>query len=254
MDFKNVARLIVDGTKKHSPELLVALGIAGFVGTVVVAIKTTPKALDIIESEERAVKRPLRRNEKFRVTWKVWLPVVITGTAAIACVVGGTAQNCKIKAGLAAAYTASEQTMKIYREKVIDAIGEKKEKLVQDEVAKERIKRDPVQNREVIITPKGKTLCYEPLSGRYFESDIEHIRRAVEELNRRIRDEYYVDLNEWYSLLEIPQNDLGDQVGWNSDDYPLDPRYSSQLAEDDRPCLVVDVGSCSPRYDYRKQY
>ena len=252
MDFKNVAKIIIEGTKKHSPELLVALGVAGFVGTVIVAVKTTPKALDIIKSEERAKKAPLTKKEVVKATWKCWVPVAVTGVAAIACVVGGTAQNCKIKAGLAAAYTASEQSMKLYREKVIETIGEKKEKLVQDEVAKERIKRDPVQNREVIITPKGKTLCYEPLSGRYFESDIEHIRKAAEELNRRIRDEYYVDLNEWYSLLEIPQTDLGDIVGWNSDDYPLDPRYSSQLAEDDRPCLVIDIGSCSPRYDFRR--
>ena len=254
MDFKKIGIDILNATKEHSPELMVGLGVCGFVATVIMAVKVTPKAVRIVEKEEKKLNRDLTKKEIVRETYKCYIPTVVMGTAALACIIFGTTTNCKRNAALAAAYTASQESMKIYKEKVVEAIGEKKEKLVQDEVDKEKIKRNPVKNNEVIITAKGKTLCYEPISGRYFESDIEQVRRAIEELNKRIRDEYYVDLNDYYDLIGLPNIVAGDVLGWNSDDYPIDPRYSSQLAEDDRPCLVIDVGTASPRYDFRRQY
>lgn len=242
MNVKNFARTALDKAKKNSPELLVAIGIAGFVGTVIVAVKTTPKAVRIVEQKEKKLNRDLTKKEIVKETWKLYVPTAITGVTSIACIIGGTAKNCKIKAGLAAAYTASEQSMKLYREKVIETLGEKKEQIVRDEVEKERIKKNPVTNTEVIVTGRGKTLCYEPVSGRYFEFEIEQLHQAIDKLNKMIRDEYYVHLNEFYYLVGLPQNDCGDILGWNSDCYPVEPSYSTQMTEDGRPCLVVDLG------------
>ena len=241
MEFKKFAKTVIDGTKKHSPELLVAVGVAGFIGTVIMAVRTTPKAVRIVEQKEKKLNRDLTKKEIIQETWKCYVPTAVTGVAAIACVIGGTAKNCKIKAGLAAAYTASEQSMKLYREKVIETLGEKKEQLVRDEVAKEQIKNTPIKSNEVIVTGRGKTLCYDPISGRYFEFEIEQLHQAVDKLNKMIRDEYYVHLNEFYYLVGLPSIDAGDILGWNSDNFPIEPSYSTQMAEDGRPCLVVDL-------------
>lgn len=254
MNWKSAGITIANAAKKHSPELLIALGVIGFVGTVVMAVKTTPKAQEIIRREERRKKAPLTKKETVAATWKLYVPTAVTGLASAACILGGTATNSKRNAALAAAYATSESSMKLYREKVIETLGEKKEQLIQDEVAKEQLKRDPIENKEIFVTGTGTMKCYDPLSGRYFDSDMESIHKAEHELNKLIRDEYYVDLNEWYSLIKLPRIDLGDLVGWNSDDYPLDVRYSSQLATNGQPCLVVDIGSCNPRTDYRRQY
>ncbi|MFR8351429.1 MAG: DUF6353 family protein [Blautia obeum] len=44
---------------------------------------------------------------------------------------------------------------------------------MKDAVAKDKVEKNPVVTREVIITEKGNTLCYDAISGRYFKSDIE---------------------------------------------------------------------------------
>lgn len=250
MNWKQTGADLLKAAKRRSPELLVVLGVVGFVGTVVMAVKTTPKAQEIIRREERRKNGPLTTGEKVAATWKIYVPTAVTGLASMACVLGGTATNCKRNAALAAAYATSESTMRLYREKVIETLGEKKEQIVRDEVAKEQIRRDPVQNKQVIITPRGKTLCYDPLSGRYFESDIETIKKAIEELNKKLRNEMYVSLNEYYALIDIPPVKMGDVVGWSVDDHPLDPYYTSQLASDDRPCFVIDLDAPYPRRSY----
>ena len=100
MNVKNFARTALDKAKKNSPELLVAIGIAGFVGTVIVAVKTTPKAVRIVEQKEKKLNRDLTKKEIVKETWKLYVPTAITGVTSIACIIGGTAKNCKIKAGL----------------------------------------------------------------------------------------------------------------------------------------------------------
>lgn len=250
MNWRQAGADVLKSAKKHSPELLVVLGVVGFVGTVIMAVKTTPKAQEIIRKEERRKNGPLTTKEKVAATWKVYVPTAVTGIASVACVLGGTATNCKRNAALAAAYATSESTMRIYREKVIETLGEKKEKIVRDEVAKEQIRRDPIESKQVFITPRGKTLCYDPLSGRYFESDIEQIKKAVEELNKRLRNEMFVTLNEYYDLIGLPAIKMGDVIGWSVDDHPVDPYYTSQLASDDRPCFVIDMDAPYPKRHY----
>lgn len=248
MDIKAFGKTVLSGAKKHSPELLVCLGVAGFIGTVVMAVKATPKALEILETEEKIKGEPLTKKEVVKATWKCYIPTLVTGGTAIACIFGGTRTSVKRNAALAAAYTASEQSMKLYREKVIETIGDKKEKLVRDEVSKEMIAKNPPQNNQVIITPKGKTLCYEPLSDRYFEGDIESIKRGIDRVNKILRDEMSANVNDYFYNIGLPANCLGDLTGWSVDDYPLEPHYSSQLTDDDRPCFVINMPEPTSKY------
>lgn len=69
---------------------------------------------------------------------------------------------------------------------MIETIGEKKEQTVRDAIAKEHIEKDPVENKEVIVLGRGSTLCYDSVSGRYFKSDMETIKKAENELDARL--------------------------------------------------------------------
>ena len=47
--------------------------------------------------------------------------------------------------------------------------GEKKHETVKDAITRDKIEKNPVVTREIIITEKGNTLCYDAISGRYFK-------------------------------------------------------------------------------------
>ena len=125
----------------------------------------------------------------------------------------------------------------------------KKEKIVQEKVHQGRVEQNPVSTSSVIVTGRGKTLCYEYYSGRYFESDIEEIRKAVNTVNRRMYYDVHVSLSEFYDELDLEHTAISDSVGWNLDTGFIEINFSSHIADDGRPCIVVNYDT-PPRYDF----
>ena len=245
--YKNVKSAAV----KSGPGILIGIGITGMITTTIMAVRVTPKALRLLEDEKnRQNVDKLEPVDVVKTTWKCYVPAAVTGTISVACLIGASSVNAKRNAALTAAYTLSESTLRDYQKKVVETIGEKKEQTVRDAVAKERLEKSPVENTEVIITAKGETLCFDVVSGRYFKSDIDKLKRAANELNRRMRDEMFISLNDFYYEIGLEQVKLGDDLGWNIEDGYIDLYFSSQLATDGTPCLVVDYGY-GPRYDFR---
>ena len=237
--------------KKHSPEILTGIGIAGMITTTVMAVRATPKALILIEERKEEIgAEKLEAMDMVKTTWACYIPAAITGTLSVACLIGASSVNARRNAALATAYTLSESALKDYQGKVIEMFGEKKNEAVKDAVAKDKVEKNPVVTIEVIITEKGNTLCYDAISGRYFKSDIEKIKKAECELNRQMLDDMYVSLNDFYYEIGLDSVKLGDELGWNVDSGYIDLSFSSQLASDGTPCLVIDY-SVAPRYDYR---
>ena len=236
--------------KKHSPEILTGIGIAGMITTTVMAVRATPKALILIEERKEEIgAEKLEAMDMVKTTWACYIPAAITGTLSVACLIGASSVNARRNAALATAYTLSESALKDYQGKVIEMFGEKKNEAVKDAVAKDKVEKNPVVTREVIITEKGNTLCYDAISGRYFKSDIEKIKKAECELNRQMLDDMYVSLNDFYYEIGLDSVKLGDELGWNVDNGYIDLSFSSQLASDGTPCLVIDY-SIAPRYDF----
>ena len=237
---------------KHSPEILTGIGIAGMVTTTILAVKATPKAIKLIEAEKRAkhvdVLSPV---DTIKTVWKCYIPAAMTGVSSIACLIGSNAINAKRNAALTTVYTLSEMARNEYKEKVIETIGEKKERTIKEKVDAERIKKDPVSKKEVIITEKGTTLCYDHVFGRYFKSDIDIINRAMNKINREIVINMYASLNDFYAELGLSPVEMGYDLGWNIDDGTIEIEPSSQLADDGTPCLVIDY-SVSPKYNYSR--
>lgn len=257
------------GIKKHSPEILTGIGIAGMVTSTVLAVKSTPKALILIEEEKRRQNHKilntvmkngnveavhidrLRPVEVAKTTWKCYIPAAVTGTMSVLCLIGASSVNVRRNAALATAYTLSETAMKDYREKVIETIGEKKEQTVKDAIAKDKIENNPVNSNEIIMTGRGDTLCYDALSGRYFKSDIDKIQKAVNEANHQLLLDSYISLNELYDWIELDHTKIGDDIGWNIDQGMIEVVFSSQLATDGTPCVVLDFDKM-PQYSFNK--
>lgn len=244
---KNIQR----GLDKHSPEILTGIGIAGMVTTTVLAVKTTPKAIELINQAEDYKEEPLTKLEVVKVAWKPYIPAAVTGAASIICLIGSCKVSTRRMAALTTAYKLSETALLEFRDKAVETIGEKKVRDIRDKVAKDKVEKNPVTKSNVIITDKGNTLCYDAAAGRYFKSDIDKIKKAVNEVNRRLLIDQYISLNEFYNELGLDNTELGYELGWNLDDGLIELDFSSQIADDGTPCIVISY-NIAPKYEYFK--
>ena len=227
--------------QEYSPAILSGCAVAGVIGTGILAAKASPVAQDILSREKYERKEDrLPISDTVKLTWKCYAPAVIMGTATIACIVASTSQSSARNAALASAYGLASASLKEYKDAVIETVGEKKAQEVHDKVAERKLERAEYREQDVIPTDKGNTLCFDRISGRYFYSDIEYINRTMLDLNRTLIADDWVDLNWLYDRLGLESINLGDQLGWSSEQQPeLSP--SSRLAPNtDIPCYVVD--------------
>ena len=252
---KNLGGLI----SKNSPTILTGLAVGGLFTTVIFAVKATPKAVLLIDEElmrrrdeQEGVYHPevtLTNAEIIKLTWRLYIPAACVGAATIACIVGSNSINQRRNAALASVYSLTEVAFREYKEKVVETIGKNKELKVRDEISHDHVIQNPPNSNEIIFTGKGEVLCCDSLSGRYFKSDIEQIRRAVNEVNRDFLTDMWVSLNDFYYALGLTNTKLGDLMGWNLEAGLIEVSFSSQLTADNEPCLVLNY-DIAPKYIY----
>ena len=261
MSKPNIARLfksVQTTMTKYSPEILTGIGIAGMITSTVLAVKATPKALQLIEEQEAELAREygdevsLTPMETVKATWKCYIPAAVTCVSSVACLIGANTVHARRGAALATAYKLSEAALVEYKDKVIETIGEKKEQVVREKIAEDKIKENPVQTNTIVVTGKGKSLCFEPLSSRYFYGDIEAIRRAMNKLNEELLHSIcgYVSVSDFYDEIGLPHTEMSDMFGWNTDEL-IDLDITSHVTVDDEPALVIGHHH-RPKYDYDK--
>lgn len=248
MNLAKLVRLGAGKAVKHSPKILTALSIMGVVSTAKLASDAGAKSSAVIV-DLRNQNPEVAKAELARAVLPVYIPTILMGGATIGCMIGATTVASRRNAVLASLYSATELALKQYQEKTFALDEGKTDKLVRDAVAKSAVEEHPVRSSEVIVTGKGKSLCYDSLSGRYFESDIDTIKRAAIRINRAIISEMWITLNQFYDELRLPPVKLGDRVGWNVDNM-MELKFSSQIASDGRPCIVVDYYAEPVPYDY----
>ena len=257
MNKANVLKFL-NGTKatlsKHSPAILIGFAILGGGTAVVLAVRDTPKALKRIEEKKTEYQvDKLSPWETVKTTWPCYVPTAIAFTFAAGCAIGSQSIHVKRNAALAAAYKISETALIDYRGKVLETIGEKKEQTVRDKVAQEQVIRNPVVPQNVIRTGRGSTLFLDPLSMRYFESDVEDIRRAENKLNKNMLQSICgsTSVNDFYAEIGLDAIDesIGYGMGWNSE-HQIDLDIRPAWTNDERTsCLVIGHYN-KPKYDY----
>lgn len=135
--------------KKHSPEILVAVGVVGTVASTVMACKATTKVNDIVDEAKETVDKihdsvgkGLHTSDGEEYTqevanrdlavvyvqtgWKfvkLYGPSVALGIASIGCMIGSNRILKKRNVALAAAFKAVDTSFKDYRGRLIDKFG-----------------------------------------------------------------------------------------------------------------------------------
>jgi hypothetical protein len=155
--------------QKHSPEILIGMGIAGFVTTTFLACKATIRAQSVMDTHKKNIamikeyksekdagvvfendpepytdkeyKQELfvtRIQTGARLT-KLYGPAVVLGVASIGCVLGAHKIMNKRQVAIMAAYKLMEEGFNKYRQRVIEEHGEEADKMYKNGTHKETV-------------------------------------------------------------------------------------------------------------------
>jgi hypothetical protein len=243
----------------NSTSILSAAAVGGVVVTAILAVRAARRIDIVLQNDEQDLSPALFHTgyniEKTKVMvqmfWRDYIPPVAAGLATIACIVGANRIGLRKQAATLGAYTIADAAFREYKREVVDLLGEKKEREVQDKVAIRKMEEDPPKDNEVVLLGVDEQLCYDVLSGRYFKSDVETIRRAANEINALILNgEMYASLNEFWAFLGLDSTTLGEELGFNIE-HRIELVFTSHLAKNGVPCLAVGYSSL-PVADYGK--
>lgn len=240
--------VIIDNTKKlakaHAPELLTGASVVGLATTAYLSAKAGFKASDVIHDDESRWTEtdPKGRRVLFaKMTWKLYIPPAVAGFTTAAFIVGSNKVSSKRTAAAVAAYSLTERAFHEYKEKVVEEIGKGKEQKIRDSVAQDKV----TSSGDVVIIGSGDVLCCELMTGRYFNSDMEKLRKAQNEINARIINAFYVTLEEFYDTIDLPHTSKSNMLGWDSNKL-MELQFSTVLSPDGKPCLAFEYNYVKP--------
>jgi hypothetical protein len=242
----------------NSPSILTAFGVAGTVTTAYLTGKAAFKAREVLldlqygPNLDYDSEYDILLEDQIKEPWKLYIPAAISGIGTVACIIGANRIGNRRAAAMAAAYSLSERAYAEYKDKVVQAMGVKKEQVVRDEIAQTRVAENPVNKQNVIITGNGEVLCYDAYTGRYFNSSVDMINKAQNAINHQILSDGYASLGDFYSIIGLDATSITNEVGWNADKL-LEITFSTVLSDDDRPCVSINF-SVMPVRDYYKFY
>lgn len=233
MDFGQIGRNVGHFVNRNSTTILSSVAVVGTISTAILAGKAAYE--QGIDGEVYGY--PTDWKDSLQKNWKRYIPAAGVGVLTIGCIVGSNKIGMRKTAALATVATMSERALVEYQDKIREHFGEKKAEEVKDEIAKERLAKTPVS--EAVIIGSGDHLCFESLTGRYFRSDIEKIRRLQNDVNEMIlHGQDTVSMNDWFSSLGLPHVENGDAIGWN-DENLMEIKIGSHLADNGVPCVYI---------------
>ena len=134
----NTVQSLRNTVSKNSPMILTGLGVAGLVTTTVMAVKATPKALELINDERHSRAdedetfiygdTPIPKMDLIKLTWKCYIPTAIMGGLTVVCIISANSISTKRNAAIAGLYSLTEKSLKEYQTKVVEVVGENKAK------------------------------------------------------------------------------------------------------------------------------
>lgn len=246
--------------KRNASTILTVTGGVGVVATTVMAVKATPKALELINEAKKEKGEELTTIEKVQVAGVKYIPTVLTGAATIACIFGANALNKRQQAALMSAYALIDNSYKEYKAKLKELYGEETHQEIVNAIMIEKAD-DIYIHSETLCTncdlsleendgePK---LFYDEHSNRYIEATIEQVMNAEYHLNRNYILRGYAYLNELYEFLGVEETDYGSVLGWAPNDdgmYWIDFNHRKVMLDDGLEVYIIEM-PFEPTYDF----
>ena len=226
--------------QKHSPEILMAAGIAGIIVSTVIACRATTKLDEVMEEHEDAIddiKRDagLLENDYRKELAKVYVttglkiaklygPAVTLQIASIGCILGSHGIMKKRNVALMAAYKAVEQSFNDYRQRVIEEFGEEKDYDLKHGIQHEKVKVDEDGKKVTKTLNKADPNTISQYA-RFFDAaskewqgipeyDLMFLKSQQNYMNDLLHARGHVFLNEVYDALGLERSRAGAVVGW----------------------------------------
>ena len=239
--------------RKASPTILTGLGVIGVVGTAVLSVRATPKALALIKVKKDELKTDkLTPQELVEATWKCYIPSALVGVSTIACVIGIGVLDRRNQAALTSAYAVLNESYKQYRQAAKKVYGEDADNKIHAEMAKDAQVASYDWGYQVYnmdMDPESEqVLFYDLTSKKYFTTTMAAVLNAQYHVNRNLAIRGDCSLNEYLSFLGVEGIDKGDEMGWEisymveeMDCYWLDFDNQKTTLEDGLECIVIDT-------------
>jgi len=246
---QNVIKIASKSARGNSSAILLGAAVAGVIATALLSAKGAIKAKELIEENMEAINdsetETKYRLEIVKTALPAFAPAIVSGVATVGFMVLSHRVQSKRLAALASVYTLSETAYKEYRSQVRHAFGDKKKHLLSASVNDKKLQASKKPRNEIMATD-GDTLSYDALSGRYFRTYIDSVRRGIAEANKQMFLDDWISLNDVYDCIGLPPIELGDMMGWSIDNGPIEEDFTSHL-KDDVPVLVIDF-RVEPKY------
>jgi hypothetical protein len=238
--------------KKHSPEILVVVGVVGTVVSAVMACKATTKVSDILEKAKEDINsiHDCAANEEFVEEYtpedvkkdltivyiqtgiklaKLYAPAVALGVLSLSGILASNNVLRKRNVALAAAYATVDKGFKEYRNHVVERFGEEvdrelkhgiKAKKIEKVIVGEDGKKKKVKDT-ISVVERDSLSDYSFFfdeSNPYWEKDGNYNRMFLlaqqQYANDKLRANGYLFLNDVLDDLGIPRTKAGQIVGW----------------------------------------
>ena len=240
--------------KKHSPEMLVVVGVAGVVTSTVMACKATTKAGDILEEHKNqmnAIDQVVKmdrddyteEDHKKDTTIvytqtaikfvKLYSPSIMIGVLSLGCIIYSHNILTKRNAALAAAYATVDRGFKEYRGRVVERFGKELDHELRYNIKAQEFEKTEVDKKGNEKVVKETVNVADPNLysdyARFFddgcngwskdpEQNLTFLKCQQAYANEKLKAKGYLFLNDVYKMLGIPATKAGQIVGWIYDE------------------------------------
>lgn len=246
--------------RRNASTILTCVGGVGVVGTSVMAVKATPKAMRLLQEAKEEKGEDLTKLEKVRIAGPAYIPTIVLGVSTIACIFGANTLNKRHQAALMSAYALVENSYKEYKGKLKELYGEEVHQNIVNSIMIEKAE-DVYIHSECLCANCDLSLeendgeprlFYDEYANRYFEATIEQVMAAEYHLNRNYILRGYTVLNEFYEFLGLETTDYGSVLGWAPLDdgmYWIDFNHRKVVMDDGLEVYIIEM-PFAPSYDY----
>lgn len=228
--------------RKYSPQILTTVGVAGVVTSAVLASKATLHLEPIIDEAKLKIEHAeLQTHEsnaheyssadhKKRMLGiytstagkigKLYGPSVALGVVSIGCIIGGQGVMHKRNVAMVAAYKGLEETFNKYRERIVEELGEDKEKEIRYGIRDEVVTDEKGKDQTVkVIDPETSVDIYffDGNNKNWVESpdyNMMFLRTQEQMADQRLRAQGYLFLNDVLRDLGFEPTQAGAVTGW----------------------------------------